>query len=56
MKKLFNSKNMRFLIGDLVYYHSGEIKSFPVEAFQEPFGKVVSVISPESVEVKVFNS
>lgn len=54
MKRIFNSVNSRFNLGEIVYYHYGEIKSFPKDKSQEAIGKVIRRISPESVEVEFF--
>lgn len=54
MKRIFNSVNARFDLGELVYFHFGEIKSFPKDKSQEALGKVIRRISPESVEVELF--
>lgn len=40
MYKFFNSINSRFLKGDLVYWHFGEIKGFPLNSFDKPYGIV----------------
>ena len=54
MKRIFNCINARFDLGEIVYYHYGEIKSYPKDRFQKAYGKVVRRISPESVEVELF--
>lgn len=54
MLRVFNSINARFDLGEVVYFHFGEIKVFPSEKSQAPYGKVTRRISPESVEVELF--
>ena len=54
IKRIFNSVNMRFRVGELVFWHSGEVKLFPVNKNQEAYGKISRVISPVSVEVQLF--
>lgn len=54
MKRIFNCVNARLDLGEVVYYHYGEIKNFPQYRSQESYGRVIRRISPESVEVELF--
>lgn len=54
MKRVFNSINARFEINELIYFHSGEIKSFPSQSFDKPFGRAIRRVSESEVEVEIF--
>ena len=53
MYKTFNAINGRFLKGDIVYWHFGEIKLFPQNRFDKAYGVVESNQDGDEVKVRI---